>query len=78
MVAGVAAIAADPPAASDGRMRSDPPPAGQERGQRREEGRPNQNQGDRHLPPRLTPEEKKALRQQIHEAGHDIYHPKGQ
>ena len=27
-------------------------------------------------PPRLSPEERRALRQQIHEAGHDLYRPK--
>jgi len=26
-----------------------------------------------HRPPKLSPEERKALRQQIHEVGHDLY-----
>ena len=31
---------------------------------------------DERRPPRLSPEERRALRQQIHEAGHDLYRPK--
>ena len=45
-------------------------PAGERRS---EEAR--QRDEDRR-PPRLSPEERRALRQQIHEAGHDLYRPK--
>ena len=31
---------------------------------------------DERRPPRMSPEERKALRQQIHDASHDLYRPK--
>jgi len=43
-------------------------------GERRSE-ETRQREEDRR-PPRLSPEERRALRQQIHEAGHDLYRPK--
>ncbi len=51
-------------------------------GERRDDGRRDEarreEQGNR-PPPRLSPEERRELRQQIHEAGHDVYHrPKRQ
>ena len=51
-------------------------PADQERNARNtQDGKNTQDEAAR-KPPRLSPEERKALRQQINEAGHDIYHPK--
>ena len=43
-------------------------------GERRSEDA-RQREDERRLP-RLSPEERRALRQQIHEAGHDLYRPK--
>ena len=51
-------------------------PADQDRNTRgSQESRSSQDDSGR-KPSRLSPEERKALRQQINEAGHDIYHPK--
>ncbi len=65
--------AAAPPAqgsdARPGQERREPPAA--ER--KHEEGKPRD---DERRPPKLSPEERRALRQQIHEAGHDLYRPK--
>ena len=63
------------PASQGNEQRSGPDrarevPAGERRS---EEAR--QRDEDRR-PPRLSPEERRALRQQIHEAGHDLYRPK--
>ncbi len=70
---------AEPPGRSDGR-RPDAPPPGHERGQRQDEprapeGRPRQDDAERRGQ-RLSPEERRALRQQINEAGQDLYQPK--
>ena len=43
-------------------------------GERRSEDARHRDEERR--PPRLSPEERRALRQQIHEAGHDLYRPK--
>ncbi len=60
---------AEPPGRSgEGRPRPDAP---QGERARPEEGR-RDDQGNR-PPPRLSPEERRELRQQIHEAGHDLY-----
>lgn len=66
-------VAAEPQQGRSGQVRPDAAPAEQGR-QRQEDARPPQQDGRR--PPKLSPEERKELRQQIHEAGHDIYHPK--
>ncbi len=69
---------AEPPQGrGEGRPRPD-----QAQGERRDDGRRDEgrrdDQGNR-PPPRLSPEERRELRQQIHEAGHDVYHrPKRQ
>ncbi len=50
-------------------------------GERRDEGRRDDGRRDEqgNRPPKLSPEERRELRQQIHEAGHDVYHrPKRQ
>ncbi len=51
-------------------------------GERRDEGRRDEARRDEkgeRPQPRLSPEERRELRQQIHEAGHDVYHrPKRQ
>lgn len=66
---------ADPPP-GQARPRPDGSPSEQDRGRRDEyrEGR-RQEEGERR-PPRLSPEERRALRQQINEAGQDLYPPK--
>jgi hypothetical protein len=48
----------------------------QERSGRPQEGRSGGQEEGEHRHPRLSPEERRALRQQINEAGHDIYQPK--
>ena len=76
---GMATVFADPaPDRGEYRGRSERGgnPADQERNARgSQEARNTQDDGGR-KPSRLSPEERKALRQQINEAGHDIYHPK--
>ncbi len=51
-------------------------------GERRDEARRDEARRDdrgSRAQPRLSPEERRELRQQIHEAGHDVYHrPKRQ
>ncbi len=66
---------ADPPP-GQGRPRPDGSPAEPERVRRDEqrEGR-RPDEGERR-PPKLSPEERRALRQQINEAGQDLYPPK--
>ena len=67
---------AEPQQGRSGQVRPDAPPAEQGR-LRNDEGRPPPPQQDgARRPPKLSPEERKELRQQIHEAGHDLYHPK--
>lgn len=68
------AQAEPPPGRGDGKAR---PEAPQGERARNDEGRRDEH-GSR-PPPRLSPEERRELRQQIHEAGHDLYHrPKRQ
>ena len=66
---------AEPQQGRSGQVRPDAPPGEQSR-QRNDEGRPPPPQDGARRPPKLSPEERKELRQQIHEAGHDLYHPK--
>lgn len=47
----------------------------QDRGARNDEGRAGREDGER-KGSRLSPEERRALRQQINEAGQDLYQPK--
>ncbi len=68
-------VSAEPQQGRAAPVRPDSPPAEQGR-QRNEEGRPAQQQEGTRRPSKLSPEERKELRQQIHEAGHDIYHQK--
>jgi hypothetical protein len=63
---------AEPPQGrGDARSRRDASAGGLREDVRREEGRWDE-QGNRQQP-RLSPEERRELRQQIHEAGHDVY-----
>ena len=63
---------AEPPQGrGDARARRDASAGERREDVRREEGRRDE-QGTRQ-PPRLSPEERRELRQQIHEAGHDVY-----
>ena len=65
---------AEPQQGRAGQVR--PEPAQGEQGRRNDEGRPPQQPDGGRRPPKLSPEERKELRQQIHEAGHDLYRPK--
>ncbi len=63
------------PPAQGGEQRPSPdrprdPPSGE---RRQDDAR---HRDEERRPPRLSPEERRALRQQIHEAGHDLYRPK--
>ena len=66
----------------EGRMEQREAPRGEVQSQRQEERRrdvapPQQAAPDQaRRPGKLSPEERRALRQQINEAGHDIYAPK--
>ncbi len=73
LLAGAGTALADPQPGSAGRPPSEGTPAEYERAQRDDarDGR-QQERGERR-PPRLSPEERKALRQQINEAGQDLY-----
>lgn len=75
LLAAAGSVLADPPQ-GQGRSRPDAPPSEQERGRRDEvrDGRKH-DEGERR-PPKLSPEERRALRQQINEAGQDLYPPK--
>lgn len=76
-LAGVAMAQSVPsrPAARQGRQDAAPP--AQQLKQRRDDGRsttpPQPQQDAAQRSKRLSPEERKELRQQIHEAGHDLY-----
>ncbi len=63
---------AAPEQGGDSRARPERPPgaAGSDQARRQDDSR--QREGERR-PPKLSPEERKALRQQIHEVGHDLY-----
>ena len=71
---------ADPPEGrGERRGRQDRQPSERiepDRGSRNYDGRSGGQEESERKPPRLSPEERKALRQQINEAGHDIYQPK--
>ncbi len=67
--------AAEPQQGRPGQTRPDAPPGEQGR-QRNDDGRPPAQQDSGRRPSKLSPEERKELRQQIHEAGHDLYQPK--
>lgn len=78
-------VMADPHGRGDGRGHYDRPGAdkmapdrlSQDRGERHDEGRAGREDGERERKgSRLSPEERRALRQQINEAGHDLYQPK--
>ena len=73
LAAGMAAAAPEPPAGKQsGRPRQDQP-ADAERG-RQDEGRFRQSEeGERRHHSRLSPEERRTLRQHINEAGQDLY-----
>ncbi len=73
-------LALGPASAEPGHGRGGPPPAArpdappeQDRLRQNEE---RQRQEAERRPPKLSPEERKELRQQIHEAGHDLYRQK--
>ena len=72
---------AEPPQGrGEGKSRQEAAQADRRDEARRDDGREGRRdeQGNR-PPPRLSPEERRELRQQIHEAGHDVYHrPKKQ
>ncbi len=81
----VGQVMADANGRGDGRGHSDRPGAdrmaadrlSQDRGERHDEGRAARDDGERERKgSRLSPEERRALRQQINEAGHDLYQPK--
>jgi hypothetical protein len=81
MVAGMG-MAETPPRPAPGQSRQESAPPAQPPKQRRDDARqaaPAQPaparpaQDDSKRPQRLTPEERKELRQQINEAGHDLY-----
>lgn len=76
---------AEPHGRGDGRAHSERPGAdrpapdrpGFERGERHDDGRSGHDGGERERKaPKLSPEERRALRQQINEAGQDLYQPK--
>ena len=69
-------VSAEPQQGRAGQVRPDA--AQGEQGRRNDDGRPQspQQQESARRPSKLSPEERKELRQQIHEAGHDLYHPK--
>ena len=66
---------AEPQQGRAGQVRPDATPAEQGK-QRSDDSRPAPQQDATRRPSKLSPEERKELRQQIHEAGHDLYHPK--
>lgn len=76
-------VMANPNGRGDGRGHFDRPGAdrmapdrlSQDRGERHDEGRAGREEGER-KGSRLSPEERRALRQQINEAGQDLYQPK--
>ncbi len=72
------AVLAEPAGGRGGQGRSDSAPAPAEQGRRNDESRPSSPQDAARRPSKLSPEERKELRQQIHEAGHDLYQPKRQ
>ena len=68
---------AQPAPSRPGQGRQDAAPPAQQPNQRRDDGRPatppQPAQDAAQRSSRLSPEERKELRQQIHEAGHDLY-----
>ncbi len=72
LLAAAGPVLADPPQGA-GRPQPEAPSPDYERSQRDEarDGRSHER-GERR-PPRLSPEERRALRQQINEAGQDLY-----
>jgi hypothetical protein len=66
-------LAAPPAQGSEQRPAPDRPRDMPQGERRSDEAR---HRDDERRPPRLSPEERRALRQQIHEAGHDLYRPK--
>ena len=81
----VGQVMAEPQGRGDGRAHVDRPGAdrmapdrwSQDRGERHDEGRAGREDGERERKgSRLSPEERRALRQQINEAGQDLYQPK--
>lgn len=75
LVLALGPAAAEPQQGRGGQAHPGAPPAEQTR-PRNDEARPAQQQDGSRKPSKLSPEERKELRQQIHEAGHDLYHPK--
>lgn len=75
LLAAAGSVLADPPQ-GQGRTRPEASPSEQDRG-RRDEAREGRRQDDnQRRPPKLSPEERRELRQQINEAGQDLYPPK--
>ncbi len=81
----VGQVTAEPTGRGEGRGHFDrpggdrmaPDRSNQDRGERHDEGRSGREDGERERRvSRLSPEERRALRQQINEAGHDLYQPK--
>lgn len=80
----VGQVMADPNGRGDGRAHFDRPGGrmapdrlSQDRGERHDEGRAGRDDSERERKgSRLSPEERRALRQQINEAGQDLYQPK--
>jgi hypothetical protein len=77
LLAAAGSALADPPP-GHGRSRPEGPPAEQERGRRDEHRDGRRHDDGERRPPKLSPEERRALRQQINEAGQDLYPPKRQ
>jgi hypothetical protein len=82
LTAGMASVAS---VAYAGPYRDDRDAARAERAERREQfreprqpnaGRQGEQGADNRRPGRMSPEERRALRRQINEAGHDIYQPR--
>lgn len=77
MLASFALAQTAQPGAGQGQTKKDAAPPAQQPKPRREDGRPvtpqQPAQDAAQRSTRLSPEERKELRQQIHEAGHDLY-----
>jgi hypothetical protein len=72
MVASLGQALSAPEQSGDGRPRPERPKGSNANDQagKQDDAR---HRDSEHRPPKLSPEERKALRQQIHEVGHDLY-----
>lgn len=74
LLAAAGLTSADPPPGQGGRPHPEGAPGHEHERGRRDEHREGRRQDEaERRPPRLSPEERKALRQQINEAGQDLY-----